>query len=211
MGRLSKLKWCLLGCFIIVLVLIAGAVFAPGRLISTITWVANSDSASNLRATSEQKTANDIAPIEMIVETVGITETNFQPVVVLKEKGGEAFLPIWIGPLEATAISVILEGVKPPRPLTPDLLCSIIYTMGASVDRIIINDFQDNIFYANIVINTNWIQMRIDARPSDAIAVALRVRAPIYVEKVILDNEGFQPGNQTGKYITMHTGNKGPG
>jgi len=203
MGRLSKAKWCLLGCLIVVLVLIAGSVFIPGRLTGAVNWVANNDFAGKLRGLPEREVAREDTLIEMVVERVGVMETDYQPVIILKEKGGELYLPIWIGPLEANAISVVLEGIEMPRPLTPDLLCSILDRMGVSVDYIVINDLKNNTFYANISANANWVQMEIDARPSDAIAIALRVRAPIYVEKSVLDKAGIQPEQETDKYTIM--------
>lgn len=203
MGRLSKAKWCLLGCLIVVLVLIAGSVFIPGRLTGAVNWVANNDFAGKLRGLPEREVAREDTLIEMVVERVGVMEIGYQPVIILKEKGGELYLPIWIGPLEANAISVVLEGIEMPRPLTPDLLCSILDRMGVSVDYIVINDLKNNTYYANISANANWAQMEIDARPSDAIAIALRVRAPIYVEKSVLDKAGIQPEQETDKYTIM--------
>lgn len=203
MGRLSKAKWCLLGCLIVVLVLIAGSVFIPGRLTGAVNWVANNDFAGKLRGLPEREVAQEDTLIEMVVERVGVMEIGYQPVIILKEKGGELYLPIWIGPLEANAISVVLEGIEMPRPLTPDLLCSILDRMGVSVDYIVINDLKNNTYYANISANANWTQMEIDARPSDAIAIALRVRAPIYVEKSVLDKAGIQPEQETDKYTIM--------
>ncbi len=200
MGRLSKVKWCLLGCLIVVLGLVAGSVFAPDRLGSAVRWIAGSDVACRLRALPEQEADQEYTLIEMVVETIGVREIDYQPVVILKEKYGELYLPIWIGLAEANAISVILEGVEVPRPLTPDLLCSIIDRMGASVDYIVINDLQNHTFYASIALDANGVQMEIDARPSDAIAIALRVRAPIYVEKAVLDKAGIQPGYETDEY-----------
>jgi len=203
MGRLSKAKWCLLGCLIVVLVLIAGSVFIPGRLTSAVNWVANNDFAGKLRGLPEREVAQEDTLIEMVVERVGVMEIGYQPVIILKEKGGELYLPIWIGPLEANAISVVLEGIEMPRPLTPDLLCSILDRMGVSVDYIVINDLKNHTYYANISANANWVQMEIDARPSDAIAIALRVRAPIYVEKSVLDKAGIRPEQETDKYTIM--------
>lgn len=203
MGRLSKAKWCLLGCLIVVLVLIAGSVFIPGRLTGAVNWVANNDFAGKLRGLPEREVAREDTLIEMVVERVGVMEIDYQPVIILKEKGGELYLPIWIGPLEANAISVVLEGIEMPRPLTPDLLCSILDRMGVSVDYIVINDLKNHTYYANISANANWVQMEIDARPSDAIAIALRVRAPIYVEKSVLDKAGIQPEQETDKYTIM--------
>jgi len=203
MGRLSKVKWCLLGCLIVVLVLVAGSVFVPNRLAGAVRWIAGSDPACRLRALPEQEADQEYTFVEMVVETIAVSKIDYQPVVILREKGGELYLPIWIGLVEANAISVILEGVEVPRPLTPDLLCSIIDEMGATVNHIVINDLRNHTFYANITLNTlnaKWMRMEIDARPSDAIAIALRVRAPIYVEKAVLDKAGIQPGHETDKY-----------
>ncbi len=206
MGKLSKAKWCLLGCLIIILVFMVGSVFVPGRLANAVKWVTSNDFACKLRALSEQEAVQEHRLIEMVVETIGVGRIDYQPVVILKEKGGESYLPILIGILEANAISVTLGGVEMPRPLTPDLLCSVIDRMGASVDYIVVNDFQNDIYYAKLIINANWMQMEIDSRPSDAIAIALRVRAPIYVEKAVLDKVGIHPDREAGKYTTMHIG-----
>jgi len=193
MGRLSKAKWCLLGCLIILLIFVAGSVFIPDRFTNAVNWLANNELACRLRALSEQEAAKNHNLVEMAVESIGVSKIDYQPVVILKEKDGEFYLPISIGLVEANAISVILEGIEPPRPLTPDLLCSIINRMGASIDSIVINDLQDYTFYAKITINTNCMQMEIDSRPSDAIAIALRVKAPIYVDKAVLDKAGIRP------------------
>jgi len=204
MGRVSKAKWCLLGCLIVVLVLVIGSVFVPSGLTNAVKWMASNDSACKLRALAEQEAAWEHTLIEMVVETIGVSKIDYQPVVVLKEKGGELYLPIWIGFLEENAISVVLEGAEIPRPLTPDLLCSIIDRMGASVDYIVVNDLQNHTFYATVILNINWMQMEIDSRPSDAIAIALRVGAPIYVEKAVVDKAGIHPDDETGKYTIMH-------
>jgi bifunctional DNase/RNase len=200
MGRLSKVKWCLLGCLIVVLALVVSSIFIPSRLTNAVMWVANHDFASKLRS---QEADREHRLSEMVVETIGVSKIDYQPVVILKEKGGELYLPIWIGLLEANAISVILEGVELPRPLTPDLLCSIINRMGASVDYIVINDLRDKTFYANIILSASRTQMEIDARPSDAIAVALRVGVPIYVERAVLDKAGVHPDQEADKYTIV--------
>jgi len=191
MKGLSNMKWCLLGYLIIVFILVVASVLMPYRLTDAIKWVADSDIAGKLRALPEQAVHEEETLTEMVVESVGISKVNYQAVVILKEKGGEVSLPIWIGLLEANAVSVMLEGVEVPRPLTPDLLCSIVDRMGASVDYVVINDIQDQTFYANIYLQADWRQMEIDARPSDAIAIALRVKAPIYVTKLVLDKAGI--------------------
>jgi len=204
MRRLSKTKWCLFGCLIIVFVFVAGSVFVPNGLTNAVRWVADNDFASKLRALPKQEEIQEDTLIEMVVESIRVSKINYQPVLILKEKGGDLYLPIGIGLIEADAISVVLEGVELPRPLTPDLLCSIIDRIGASVDYIVINDLQNQTFYANVALHANWMQMDIDARPSDAIAIALRVKAPIYATKSVLEKAGVLPDREPDRYITLH-------
>lgn len=200
MRRLGKAKWCLLGCLVVILGLIVTSALVPGRLTNAVRWVADNDIACRLRGVSRLEMAQELKPVEMVVETVGVGKLDFQPVVILKEKSGELRLPIWIGLLEANAISVVLEGVAMPRPLTSDLLCTTIDRMGASVDYIVIHDLKDHTFYASIALKANRGQLEIDARPSDAIAVALRTKVPIYVAKTVLDKAGIQPQEKADKY-----------
>jgi len=98
---------------------------------------------------------------------------------------------------------VTLEEVKLPRPLTPDLLCYIVDKMGASIDYIVIKDIKDNTFYANIILRDDWRQQEIDARPSDAIAIALRVQSPIYVTRAVLDKAGVSLYEKSEKYTPI--------
>ena len=205
MGTLSKVKWVLLGCLIIVFVLVASSVFIPNRLMNTVNWLASNDFATKLTPPSEREVLQEDTLIEMVVERVEISKIYYQSVVILKEKNGELLLPIWIGLVEGDAIWVILEGVEVPRPLTPDLLCSILDRMKARVDYIVINEFKNETFYAKISVNANWTQMKIDSRPSDAIAIALRVNAPIYVVKSVLDKAGIQPEQEIEKYTLDRT------
>ena len=204
MGRLSKAKWCLLGCLIIVLILVAGSVFAPNRLSHTVKWLADNTFAARLRSITKQEEIQEDNFIEMVVENVWCSDISYQAMVILREKDGELYLPIWIGLTEANAISVVLQGVEMPRPLTSDLLCSIINETGAGVDYIVINDIQDGTFYASIILNANWTQTEIDARPSDAVAIALRISAPIYITKAVLDEAGVLLDQETDKYTTTH-------
>jgi len=125
--------------------------------------------------------------IEVNIESIGISPMNYQRVVLLKEQAGERYLPIWIGPAEADAIAVKLQGVDVPRPLSHDLLWSVIGTLKASVNSIIINDLRDDTFYGRIILNTGDGQVEVDARPSDALALAIRARAPIFAEDAVLD------------------------
>ncbi len=197
MGKLGKLKWCLIGCSIVIFLLVISAIFIPHALSNTIKWIASNDLISNLRTSTEQPIIDDDEFVEMVVDNIGVSTIDSQPMVILKEKGGDRYLPVWIGLIEASAIAVTLQGVEPPRPLTPDLLCSIMDRLGASVDYIAITDLQSDIFYASIGLHSDLMRMEIDARPSDAIAIALRVKAPIYVKQTVLDNAGIQPETET--------------
>lgn len=211
MGRLSRVRWCLLGCLIGVLVFIGASVFLPGRLTNAVKRVANNDYACKARALTEQEAIEEPTLVEMVIETVGISEADPHPIVVLKEKAGERYLIISIGFAEANAIAVITEGVSVPRPLTSDLLFSIMNRLGASAKSIIINDIQNHTFYANIVLNVNWTEMKIDSRPSDAIGIAVRAKVPIYVEEAVLDKAGIKPDQDTDGYILMPVETDRPG
>ena len=106
--------------------------------------------------------------IEMSIDSIRVSMMNYQRVVILKEKDAERFLPIWIGPAEADAIAIKLQGVTPPRPLTHDLAKDIITKLGASVDSIVVTDLQNDTFYANLILNFNGELLELDSRPSDA-------------------------------------------
>ena len=119
--------------------------------------------------------------VRMTIEGVGFDQMR-QTVVVLKDWEGKKLLPIWIGPAEARAIQVELEGTQSPRPLTHDLLVSAIASLRGRVTRIVINDLLEGTFYATLDIDTPRGMRHIDARPSDAIAVAVRVKCPLFVD-----------------------------
>ena len=139
--------------------------------------------------------------IEMTIDSIRVSLMNYQRVVILKEKEAERFLPIWIGPAEADAIAVKLQGATVPRPLTHDLLCSVIDSLGATVESIVVNDLKSDTFYAKIIINVDGRQLEIDSRPSDALALAVRVGAPIYADEAVLDKAGILLDGETGKPI----------
>ena len=124
---------------------------------------------------------------------------NYQRVVILREKGAERFLPIWIGPAEADAIAIKLQDVSVPRPLTHDLLNSVILALGASVNSIIVSDLHDDTFYAKVILDVDGRQLEVDSRPSDAMALAVRARVPIYAEESVLDKAGIIIDKETGK------------
>ncbi len=139
--------------------------------------------------------------IEMSIDSIRVSMMNYQRVVILKEKDAERFLPIWIGPAEADAIAIKLQGVEPPRPLTHDLLFTSIGTLGATVNSVVVSDLQNDTFYARLILNVNGAQIELDSRPSDAMAVAIRAEAPIYVEEAVLDRAGILLDSETGKPI----------
>jgi len=141
--------------------------------------------------------------IEMTIDSIRVSLMNYQHVVILKEKDSDRYLPIWIGPAEADAISIKLQNVDIARPLTHDLLDSIISTLGASVNFIVVNDLHNDTFYAKIMLSSNGKQLEIDSRPSDAIALAVRVTVPIYVEESVLEKAGIMLDQETGKPIPL--------
>jgi hypothetical protein len=139
--------------------------------------------------------------VEMFVESVRVSSSGMQRVVVLKEKESERYLLIWVGTPEAGAIALSMQGVPVARPMTHDLLRNVIEAMGGKVRRILVNDLSDNTFYARIIVDVDGKVVEIDARPSDAIALALRTQSPIFVEETVLTEAGItanstEPGNE---------------
>jgi len=137
--------------------------------------------------------------IEMTIDSIRVSLMNYQRVVILKEKEAERYLPIWIGPAEADAIAVKLQGVTVPRPLTHDLLYSVIDTFGATINSIIVSDLKNDTFFAKIILDIGGERTEIDSRPSDALALAVRIEAPIYAEESVLDKAGILLDKETGK------------
>jgi len=139
--------------------------------------------------------------IEMIIDSIRVSLMNYQRVVILKEKMADRYLPIWIGPAEADAIAVKLQDVTVPRPLTHDLLHSVIDALGATINSIIVSELKNDTFYAKIVLSVDGGQMEVDSRPSDALALAVRADVPIYAEETVLDKAGILLDKETGKPI----------
>lgn len=137
--------------------------------------------------------------LEMTIESIRVSMLNHQRVVILKEKDAERFLPIWIGPAEADAIAVKLQEYQVPRPLTHDLLGNIIGALGATVNSIIVSDLQNDTFFAKIILAVDGKQVEIDSRPSDAIALAVRIKVPIFAEEAVLEKAGIIIDPETGK------------
>jgi bifunctional DNase/RNase len=125
--------------------------------------------------------------IEVKVAHLGLDRATNTPVVILQELDGERVLPIWIGPAEASAIAMELAGVKFARPLTHDLVKQIVIGLGASLSRVLISAVKENTYYAELHLHREDHVIQIDARPSDSIAVALRLKAPIFTQEGLLE------------------------
>ncbi len=125
--------------------------------------------------------------VEMKIKGLMIDPVSNMPIIILKDSSEDSVLPIWVGIFEANAIAMQLEEIVPPRPYTHDLLKSVIETLEAKVARIVITNLENNTFFALIHLDADGKTVEIDARPSDAMALALRVKAPILVERKVLD------------------------
>ena len=136
----------------------------------------------------EVKTRGLAAEVEMKIRGLMMDPVTNMPIVILKDVAGDAVLPIWVGVYEANAIAMEIEKITTPRPMTHDLLRNVIHDLKADIEKIVVSDLKDNTFYALIYLLVNGEPMAIDARPSDAIALALRARAPIFVEDKVIDN-----------------------
>ncbi|MGH2445402.1 MAG: bifunctional nuclease family protein [Candidatus Limnocylindria bacterium] len=133
--------------------------------------------------------------IEMVVESVRVHMLSSQHVVILKESERDRYLPIWIGTSEANAIAMRLQGLSAERPLTPDLLVSIMSALSATLSRVVVTHVTEGTFHARLYVETpSGEETEIDSRTSDAIAVAVRTGSPIYVDERVLDEAGVEPG-----------------
>jgi bifunctional DNase/RNase len=128
------------------------------------------------------------------VAQVGIDPATSSPVVLLRELGGERVLPILVGPAEATAIALELQGVRPPRPMTHDLIKRLIVGLGAEVRRVVISDLREDTYFAELEVRRGDEVVRLDARPSDSIAIALRLGAPIFLSDELFDRRARSAG-----------------
>jgi bifunctional DNase/RNase len=126
--------------------------------------------------------------IEMTIKGLMLDPITNTPIVILKDKDGDRVLPIWVGLFEANAIALQIENVATPRPMTHDLLRNIITDLDGRVDRIVVSDLKENTFYAVVHLTVRGERVAVDARPSDAIALALRTRAPIMVDETVIEN-----------------------
>ena len=131
--------------------------------------------------------------IEVTVDSIRASLMSQHRVVILKDVDDERYLPIWIGPFEAEAITLELQQVELTRPLTHDLLKAVITGMGARVSHILVNELRNDTFYACIVLDNNGHSLEIDSRPSDAIALAVRAKAPIFVAESVMEKAAITP------------------
>jgi bifunctional DNase/RNase len=131
--------------------------------------------------------------IEVIIDSIRVSLMSQHRIVVLKDSDTDRYLPIWIGPCEADAITTELQELPPQRPLTHDLLKNMIRELGGSVVHILINDLRNDVYYARVVVDVDGKRMEIDARPSDAIALAVRVKAPIFVDDAVMNKAAIEP------------------
>jgi uncharacterized protein len=126
--------------------------------------------------------------IEMTIKGLMVDPDTHMPIVILRDQDGQRVLPIWVGIFEANAIALQVENVSTPRPMTHDLLRNVIADLQATVQKIVVCDLQENTFFALIYLSLNGETVAIDARPSDALALALRTKAPIFVEESVIDH-----------------------
>jgi hypothetical protein len=131
--------------------------------------------------------------IEVVIDSVRVSLMSPQRIVVLREKDVDRYLPIWVGPYEAEAITIALQEVEMVRPLTHDLLKNVFTSFNARIERVEINSLKGDIFYGNLVAEVDGRIIRIDSRPSDAIALAIRAHVPIWVGRDVLDAAGITP------------------
>jgi uncharacterized protein len=131
--------------------------------------------------------------VEVVIDSVRVSLTNQQRIVVLREANNERYLPIWIGPYEAEAITIALQEIEVARPQTHDLLKSVLTTLNARLLRIEVVSLKEDVFYGNLVVEVDGRTILIDSRPSDALALAARAHVPILVSKEVMDSAGVIP------------------
>lgn len=131
--------------------------------------------------------------VEVKIDSIRVSLMSQHRVAILKDEVGERYLPIWIGPFEADAITVELQEIEMARPLTHDVLQTIINDLGGAVSHIVIRELRNDVFYAFIVLDQKGQRLEIDSRPSDAMALAVRVRVPIFVEDEVMERAGIIP------------------
>jgi len=131
--------------------------------------------------------------VEVTIDSIRVSLMSQHRVVILKDVDSDRYLPIWIGPCEADAITVTLQEMEVSRPLTHDLLKNVIGEMGGEVEQIVISDLRSDVFYARIIMAVGGKRLEIDSRPSDALALAVRLHVPVYIEEAVMDIAAVLP------------------
>ncbi len=131
--------------------------------------------------------------VEVVVDSIRVSLMSPQRIIILREIDSDRFLPIWIGPFEADAITLSLQELEVARPLTHDLLRNVLQTLDASVVRVNITELKDDVFYARIILSVDGRELEIDSRPSDALALAVRVNVPIFVAEEVMEEASSVP------------------
>ena len=133
--------------------------------------------------------------VEMQIKGLMVDPVTNMPIVILKDATESRVLPIWVGIFEANAIALKVEEIATPRPMTHDLLCSLLEALGAKVEKIVVSDLRDNTYFALLHLLVDGQPVTVDARPSDALALALRTGASIFVEEAVLDSADIEGGS----------------
>lgn len=148
--------------------------------------------------------------IEVTIDSVRVSLMSQHRIVVLKDTGSSRYLPIWIGPFEADAITIELQDVEVARPLTHDLLKATIEKLGAEIVQISITDLRNDTFYAEVALSVDGRRLEIDSRPSDAIALAVRAQVPVYVADEVMDQAAITPEPDLDTGISAAAGDEAP-
>ena len=135
--------------------------------------------------------------VEMQIKGLMVDPVTNMPIVILKDASESRVLPIWVGIFEANAIALEVEEIAVPRPMTHDLLRNLLEALGAKVERVVVTDLRDNTYYALLHLRVGDSSIVVDARPSDALALALRTQAPIFVEEAVLDSADTEGGESS--------------
>jgi bifunctional DNase/RNase len=154
---------------------------------------------------------SDKEMVEVKVQSLGLDRTSNTPVVILQEAGGSRVLPIWIGPGEASAIAMELAGMKFSRPLTHDLFASVILGLGGALQRVMITKVVENTYYAELIIRRGGELITVDARPSDSIAIALRMSASIFTTDDLLEHTSIEVSEPPDEATELAGGEEGEG
>ena len=147
--------------------------------------------------------------VEVTIDSIRVSLMSQNRVVILKDVDSNRYLPIWIGSCEADAITITLQEVEVARPLTHDLLKNVITELGGSVEHIVISELRNEVFYARIVLEVNGKQMEIDSRPSDALALAVRLHVPVYIAEAVMDKAAVLPQEEVEGEAEGETSAKG--